>query len=182
MKRVLGGRRVILKKTTPATAYIDATPTLGKLITDSNQIVVLQVDKVSREKRVVIFKKVADLKGKDAPEVMKHTLTDGSHPRQARTILDWAEPGAVAVWFRAGDVSQTCTGGYWYECAAGEAPWWTMTRGKPELCYTYSGSAAKLRDHVSAILGGKEVVVTALKYAAFDPGQGARKTSVEGWA
>jgi HEAT repeat protein len=39
-----------------------------------------------------------------------------------------------------------------------------------------------MRDHVTAILGGKEVVVTALKYAAFEPGQGARKTSLEGWA
>src|SRR5262249_51772209 len=40
----------------------------------------------------------------------------------------------------------------------------------------------KLREHVTEILRGKEVVVTALKYSAFDPGQGARKTSPEGWA
>jgi HEAT repeat protein len=182
MTRVLAALLVVLGATTPAAAYIDASPTLGKLIADANHIVVLQVDKVSRDSRVVIFRKLADLKGKEAPEVVKHKLTEGSYPRQARAILDWAEPGAVAVWFRAGNVSLTCLGGSWYECAAGEDSWWIMTRGKPELGYTYRGSTARLRNHVTAILGGKEVVVTALKYAAFDPGQGARKTSVEGWA
>jgi HEAT repeat protein len=182
MKRSLAALVFLLGAAAPSGAYIDSSLTLGKLIADANNIVVLRVDKVSREKQVVVFTKVADLKGKDAPEVVKHKLTDGSHPRQARTVLDWAEPGAVAIWFRAGNVSETCIGGYWYECAASEAPWWTMTRGKPELCYTYRGSTGKLRDHVTAILDGKEVVITALKYAAFDPGKGERKTSLEGWA
>lgn len=78
-------------------AYLAAMPTLGKIIVDSSNIVVLQVDKTSRDKQVVIFKKVADLKGKESPEVAKHKLTNGFHPRQARTILDWAEPGKTAV-------------------------------------------------------------------------------------
>src|SRR5262249_20794261 len=112
----------------------------------------------------------------------KHKLTDSFHPRQLRTILDWAEPGKIALCFQHGRVCQTCIGGYWYECAVSEAPWWNMTRGKPELFYAYRGSPAQLRDHLTAILGGKEVVVTALKFAAFDPGKGARKTSLQGWA
>jgi HEAT repeat protein len=57
-----------------------------------------------------------------------------------------------------------------------------MTRGKPELRFSYSGPTARLREHVMAILSSREVVVTALKYAAFDPGSGARKTSPQGWA
>src|SRR5262249_45123089 len=81
---------VMLSVASPAWAYIAAMPTLGKIITGSSHIVVLQVDKVNREKQVVIFKKVADLKGKSSTEVVKHKLTDGSHPRQSRTILDWA--------------------------------------------------------------------------------------------
>jgi len=183
MKRVLSAMLIVLGAATPSRAYIDSTPTLGKLIADSNNVVVLRVDKVSRDKQAVIYAKVADLKGKDWPEVVKHKLTDGFHPRHARAVLDWAEPGAVAVCFRRGNVCQTCIGGFWYEtAAAAEAPWWTMTGGRPELSYAYSGSTAKLRDHVTAILDGKEVVVTALKNAAFDPGQGARKTSPEGWA
>src|SRR5262249_32461993 len=124
-------------------------------------------------KQVVIFGKVADLKGKDAPAVVKHQLTAGFHPRQARTVLDWAEPGKIAVCFHNEKVSLTCLGGFWYECAAGEAPWWTMTAGRPELSYAYSGSPAKLRDHVTTILAGREAVITALKFRLLKPGPGS---------
>jgi hypothetical protein len=50
MKRALGALLAVLGTTLPARAYIDSTPTLGKLIADSNQIVVLKVEKVSRDK------------------------------------------------------------------------------------------------------------------------------------
>jgi HEAT repeat protein len=182
MRRLLYPLLLLLGTPVPSWAYIDASPTLGMLIADSNNIVVLQVDKVSREKQVVLFKNVGDLKGKDFGAVVKHKITDGFHPRQSRTILDWAESGAVAICFRRGNVCQTCLGGFWYECAAGDLGSWIMTVGKAELCYTYSGSVARLREHVTAILDGREVVITALKYAAFDPGRGARKTSAQGWA
>src|SRR5262249_3647350 len=159
--RVLSAMFIVLGAATPSRAYIDSTPTLGKLIADSNNVVVLRVDKVSRDKQAVVYTKVADLKGKDWPEVVKHKLTDGLHPRHARAVPDWAEPGAVAVCFRRGNVCQTCIGGFWYEtAAAAEEPWWTMTGGRPEFSYAYSGSTTKLRDHVTAIFGGKEVVVT----------------------
>ncbi|HMF18807.1 MAG TPA: HEAT repeat domain-containing protein, partial [Gemmataceae bacterium] len=146
-------------------AYLAAMPTLGKIIADSSNIVVLEVDKISREKQVVIFKKVAELKGKGLPDVVKHKLTDGFHPRQARAILDWAEPGAIAVCFQNGErTCVTCIGGFWYECSVSETPWWIMTTGRPELSYAYSGSTGKLRDHVTAMLGGREMVITALQY------------------
>jgi HEAT repeat protein len=181
MKRLLC---LLLFLLTPAASwgYIDSTLTLGKLIAEADHIVVLQVDKVSRDRQVILFNRIADLKGKDSAAVVKHKLSGGLHPRQPHLILDWAEPGAIAISFWRGNVAQTCIGRFWYECTAGEAPWWIMTRGKPELSYSYLGSTAKLREHVRAILDGKEVVVTALKYAAFDPGQGARKTSAQGWA
>jgi hypothetical protein len=71
-----------------APACIGPYPTLGKLTADAEHIVVLEVDRVSREKQVVLFKKVADLEGKGATEVAKHQLTDGLHPRQAHAVLD----------------------------------------------------------------------------------------------
>jgi HEAT repeat protein len=165
---------VLLGTTTPAAAYIAAMPTLGKVTTDASHIVVLEVDKVSRDRWVVIFKKVADLKGKESPDVAKHKLTDGFHPRQARTILDWAEPGKTAVCFLNEKASLTCIGGFWYQCAAAEDSWWTMTAGRPELSYAYSGSTAKLRDRLTAMLAGREVVVPALKYRqlTLEPGGG----------
>jgi HEAT repeat protein len=157
---LLGG----LGTPTPARAYIAAMPTLGKVCTDASHIVVLEVERVSRDKQVVVFKKVADLKGKGSPGVAKHKLADGFHPRQARAILDWAEPGKIAVCFQMGRNSLTCIGGLWYQCAAVEDPWWTMTAGRPELSYAYRGSTAKLRNHLTAMLEGREVVVTALKF------------------
>jgi HEAT repeat protein len=172
MKRSLLLLLVLCGSPTRSEAYIAAIPTLGKVIVDSDHIVVLRVDKVSRDKQVVIFTKVADLKGKDTADVHKHKLSDGFHPRQAHMILDWAEPGNIAVCFVSGKACVTCIGRFWYACAATEAPWWTMTGGKPELAYVYAGSTAKLRDHVQAIVSGREVVVTALKFRVIRPGPG----------
>lgn len=149
---------------TQSQAFIDFSPTLGKVISQSDHIVVLEVDKVNREKQVIIFKRIAELKGKDSPEVMKQQITDGFHPRQSRTILDWAEPGEIAVCLQSGRQSLTYIGGYWYHSAALEGPWWTMTTGRRDMAYAYFGSVAKLRDHVAAIVAGREVVVTALKF------------------
>jgi HEAT repeat protein len=185
MRNVVSAMLVLLAALGPtasAPAYIGSYPTLGKLTADSDRIVVLEVDRVSREKQVVLFKKVADLKGKGAAEVAKHQLTDGFHPRQAHAVLDWAEPGAIAVCFQTDRVSLTCIGDFWYECAAGEAPWWTMTAGRPELSYIYSGSTSKLRGHVTAMLAGRETVITALKYRALvrEPG-GAVRHDIRQW-
>src|SRR5262249_20243849 len=90
--------------------------------------------------------------------------TDGIHPGQPHTILDWAEPGKIAVCFHNGKVCQTCIGTSWYQCSVLQAPWWTMTAGKPELAYAYSGSTTKLRDHVAQMLPGRKAIITALRY------------------
>jgi HEAT repeat protein len=188
MKRVLSALLIVLGVATPSWAYLEVSPvvpTLGRVVNQSTRIQVLQVDKVSREKQVIIYKKIADLKGKDANEVVKHKLTDGYHPRELRTVLDWAEPGEIAVCFYTGQGSVTCIGRYWYLCSANESSWWTMIAGRPEMAYAYSGSVARLRDHVTAILDGREAVVTALKYEVLGlaPGQGKWiERKLEHWA
>ena len=93
MKHLLCLLLVFLGTPAPSWGYIDSTPTLGKLIADADHIVVLQVAKVSRDKQVIIFNRIADLKGKNSAAVVKHKLTDGLHPRQPRFILDWAVSG-----------------------------------------------------------------------------------------
>src|SRR5437016_9291496 len=152
----------------PALAYIDAGPTLGRVIQDSTHIVVLQVDKVDKEKGLILYRKVADLKGEGADEQFKHRIGDGLHPREPKQILDWAEPGKLAVCFISGKVSLTCIGHYWYECAAAQDSWWTMARGRSELSLASFESVPRLRDHVAAILAGKEVVVTAIRHGTRD--------------
>jgi len=160
-----------------APAYLEVSPvvpTLGRVVKQSDRIVVLEVDRVSREQQIIVYKKVADLKGKDPDEVVKHKLTDGYHPREARTVLDWAEPGERAICFYTGQGSVTCIGRYWYLCSAGTSPWSTMIAGRPEMSYAYSGSVTKLRDHITAILADREVTITALKYEVLGlaPGPG----------
>jgi HEAT repeat protein len=137
--------------------------TLGYVIEHSPTIVVLQVEKVSLEKRAIVFKKVTDLKGRHPTEQVKHQLKEGLQPHELKAILDWAEPGRIAVCFHDGKAAQTCIGRYWYECHATQDTWWKMSHGQGDLCFAYWGSAEKLREQVAAMVAGREVVVTALQ-------------------
>jgi HEAT repeat protein len=149
-----------------AHAYIDSTPSLGKVLKDASNIVLLQVDKINLEKRIIIYKKLADLKGEHSASDMKHQITDGWNPREPRVILDWAQPGRLALCFHDGKIAVTCIGKYWYESSALEAPWWTMTSGRPELSLSYFGSVEKLRQAVPDLLAGKDAVITAISHGA----------------
>lgn len=168
MKLRLGLVLLLGSLTTPTHAYVDNALTLGAVVKQSTNITVVKVDKVNRDKRAIIFKKVTDLKGKEAAEEIKHQITDGFHHRTPRTILDWAEQaqesGRVAIVFRNDKVMQVCLGTYWYECAAKEAPWWSMTDAKPELFLAYFGTTEKLRTHVESMLAGKPTVITCLPH------------------
>jgi HEAT repeat protein len=137
--------------------------TLGYVIEHSPTIVVLQVEKVSLDRRAIVFRKVADLKGKHPTEKVKHQLQEGLQPHVLKAILDWAEPGRIAVCFHDGKVAQTCIGRYWYQCSATQDAWWRMSHGQGDLCFAYWGSAEKLCGHVAAMVAGREVVVTALQ-------------------
>src|SRR5262245_19707393 len=134
MKQLLGLTLALAVFAQPARAYVDGSPTLGRIINEASTIVVLQVDKVSVETRAVLFRKVADIKGNHAGEQVKHLLADTG---AGRWVVDWAsaEPEQVAILFHNGKVGQVCIGRYWYECTAGESPWWSMTSGRPELSY-----------------------------------------------
>src|SRR5579862_3630512 len=97
-------------------AYIDVTPTLGRLIGDSTNIVLLRLERVNPEKRALLFKKVADLKGTSSDKPVRHLITAGLHPREPALIMEWAEPGQLALCFHNGKVAEVCVGNYWYEC------------------------------------------------------------------
>ena len=48
----------------PAWSYIDRSYTLGQIIAECDHIAVMKVHAVSKERGAIIYKKVADLKGK----------------------------------------------------------------------------------------------------------------------
>src|SRR3954466_12838025 len=123
----------------PAWGYLGTLQSLGQVTKDAQQIVVLQVDKVNREKKVVVYKQVAVLKGTPRTDEIKHHLAGGDDAREAEAVLNWAEPGKTAIFFHNGRVGLTCIGDSWYECAAAEGPWWKMTRGMNEMAYSYLG-------------------------------------------
>jgi HEAT repeat protein len=162
-------------------AYIDICPTLGRIILESSDIALVQVDKTHRDKRIVIFKKLADLKGQIPDGPIKHQLTDGHPPREPRHILDWAAPGQIAVLFVYRNTALVCTGPYWYEAhratapargieddggEGGLAPWWRMSLDRPELALVYCGSPARLVRHVKDILAGQRIVITTVAHGA----------------
>lgn len=149
-----------------AYAYVDISPSLGYIVEQAEYISVLQVEKVNLEKKAVLFKKVADIKGKGPAEVVRHHLAEGFHPREPRIVLEWAEPGKTAIAFTHGKISIVCIGRYWYQVGETSDGWWAMTTGRPELALAFYGRADQLREGVAKMVAGEEVVLTAVNHGA----------------
>jgi HEAT repeat protein len=133
---------------------------LGELIRQSDPIVVLEVERIDREKQLVIFKSAKALKGQADPGPIRHHLYGTN-----LTVLDWAKPGKKAVCFYHGGKAETCLGNHWYyHWNFGEhtnPPVWTCADWVDGFPRSYVGPVDKLCDHVTAILNGRDVVVTA---------------------
>ncbi len=146
----------------PAPAYIEAPYPLGRLMAESSHILVAQVEKTDKEKNLVIFRKVQDLKGKHPTDVIRHNIGRGGfHPREWQTIMAVAEPGKMAVIFHNGGASETCLDTYWYQCYAG-GDWWNMSHAEPFLLRTFAGKPEKLGQVVMEMLANREVVVPSM--------------------
>ena len=145
----------------PVRAYIEAPFSLGKLISDSTNIVVLRVEKVDREKNLIIYAKVSDLKGKHPGETVKHNIGRGGfHPREWQNVMAWAEVGQTAVFFHNGGAGEVCIKDYWYQCYAGD--WWAMSHAEPYLLRSFAGKPDKLVPAVNTILAGQEAIVPCM--------------------
>jgi len=146
----------------PAYAYIEAPHSLGKCVNDSSNVVLVELSKVNKEKNLLIYKKVSDIKGKHAGEEIKHNIGQrGFHEREWKSIMAWAEPGKRAVFFYNGDAAETCIGTYWYQTYR-EGEWWGLSHAEPFLLRTFYGDVEKLADACTRIVKGEEVVVTCL--------------------
>ena len=146
----------------PARAYVEAPHSLGQVISLSTNIMVLQVEKVDKEKNMIIYKKLYDLKGKHPTDVIKHNIGRGGfHPREWQYPMEWVEVGKKAVFFHNGGASETCIGTYWYQCYA-QGEWWGMSHGEPFLLRTFAGDVNKLAAAVKDILDNKEVIVPCM--------------------
>jgi hypothetical protein len=146
-----------------AAAYVEAPMSLGAVITQSTNIVLMKVEKVDKTQNLIIYRKVQDLKGKHPTEVIKHNIGRGGfHPREWQITMDWAEAGKTAVFFHNGGASETCINNYWYQAYAG-GEWWNMSHAEPFLLRSFAGNPDKLAPAVTAILGGQEVLVPCMQ-------------------
>ena len=163
MKRIALPAFVLLTyAATQAPAYVEAPYSLGQVIKESTHIVLVEVTKVNKEKNLIIYKKLADLKGKHPKDEIKHNIGKGGfHPREWQNTMNWAEEGKKAVFFHNGGGSETCIGTYWYQ-AYPQGEWWGMSHAEPFLLRSYCGDPEKFAEAVTAILAGKEVVVPCM--------------------
>lgn len=156
------GALVMLVMGWPAHGYVEAPMSLGAVIAQSTNILTMRVEKVDKERNLIIFRKEKDLKGQHPTEVIKHNIGRGGfHPREWQFIMEWAEPGKLAVFCHNGGASETCINNYWYQAYAG-GEWWNMSHGEPYLLRSFAGQPEKLAAAVSAILAGQEVVVPCM--------------------
>ena len=144
-----------------AWGYVEAVYPLGRLMQESTNIVHMRVEKVDKEKNLIVYRKIRDLKGNHPGETIKHNIGQGGfHPREWQNIMAWAEVGQSAVFFHNGGAGETCIKNYWYQTYAGD--WWAMSHAEPFLLRSFAGNPDKLAGAVSAMLGGQEVVVPAM--------------------
>jgi hypothetical protein len=145
-----------------ALGYVEAPMSLGAVIAQSSNIMIMKVEKVDKEKNTIIYRKVQDLKGKHPTDVIKHNIGRGGfNPREWQYPMEWAEVGKIAIFFHNGGASETCMGTYWYQAYAG-GEWWNMSHGEPFLLRSFSGKPQKLAAAVTAILNNQEVVVSCM--------------------
>jgi hypothetical protein len=162
MRRTLLTALPLLVVAMPAQAYIEAPHSLGKCVHESTNIVLMELTKINTDKGLLIFKKVADIKGKHAGTEIKHNIGKrGFHEREWKNVMAWAEVGKKAVFFYNAEASETCLGTYWYQCYK-EGEWWGMSHAEPFLLRTFFGDPDKLADLCMRMLKGEEVVATCL--------------------
>jgi hypothetical protein len=165
-------------------AFVEAAYTLGKICNDSTNIFVIEIEKVDKEKNLIIYKKVEDLKGKHPTEVMRHNIGKAQlmNPREWQVTMLWAEKGKRAVMFHNGNQSETCIGHYWYQTYNG-GEWWNQQHGEPFMLRSFCGNIDKLVAAVKDIQAGREVVVPCMEGASGPPGteqcRGPRPTAEE---
>ncbi|MDB5309997.1 MAG: ASPIC/UnbV domain protein [Gemmataceae bacterium] len=146
----------------PASAYVEAPLSLGSVINQSTNIVLMTVAKVDKQQNLIIFQKVQDIKGKHPQDTIKHNIGRGGlRPGEWEEIMKWAEVGKPAVFFHNGGASETFIGVTWYQ-AYPQGEWWGMSHGEPFMLRSYAGKVDKFPAALTDILNGKEVIVPCM--------------------
>jgi HEAT repeat protein len=73
----------------------------------------------------------------------------------------------MAICFVDKDEARTCIGNFWYFSMLEEGHWHSWPP-MPDLATTYVGSTEKLREHITAILAGRDVVISVARLDSAD--------------
>src|SRR5262249_47479837 len=174
-RRLLPAAAVVLLLTGgngTAHGFIDIPlASLSKLCERSHSITVFRVEKVNRDKKALIYRKVRDMKGTIpgfVGETVPHVLGPSHNPNYHRqdvdneellndSILAWAAEGKTAVMFAGGAI--VCTGHAWYT-APGippvKGPWVVRGSADSRLPCLFCADAAELISAVTNLLAGNE--------------------------
>lgn len=167
-----------------ARAYITApVQTLGQLC-NSTYITVVRVEKVSKDKGIIIYRKIHDLKGKYPGDVIRHVFDLKNTPphkgsgdvpirpdeKDWKYAIGWAEAGKTAVVFSLkydpyGDFGHTYIDGCWNATMCPQRDWdlWYSIYADPALLGRWHcGKSDQLVAAVKEVLAGKDAVVPVL--------------------
>lgn len=143
-------------------AYVEAPMSLGAVVAQSTNIMLVRVQAVDREKNLIIYRKERDIKGKHPTDIIKHNIGRGGlRANEWKPQMDWAEPGKAAIFFHNGGASETCCGTWWYQAYAG-GEWWNHSHGEPFLLRSFCGQPEKLAGIVAEMLAGREVIAPCM--------------------
>ena len=143
-----------------AWGYVEAPFSLGSLVAQSPNVVVVRVEQVDREKNLIVYSKVRDVKGTHEGEIKHNIGKRGFHPREWQNVMAWAQVGKTALFFHTTGAGEMCIDNYWYQCTG--SGWWGMTHAEPYLLRTFAGRPEKLASIVTAMLAGGEVVAPCM--------------------
>jgi hypothetical protein len=159
-----------------ASAYIGGPPaSLGMMCSWSTHVAIVEVAKLDREKNVIIYRKLRDVKGKWPNEFMRQTIPAASAERAL--IFQWAEVGKTTVIcaLESYKWSHTYIDRHWYASVTNDWQWWNVSHSEPILLRTYCGKPERLIGAVSSILANKEVIVPCM--VGDNPAELAQKTA-----
>jgi len=156
----LGGR---------AYGYVDLAPTLGKIVSDSKTIIVVEVAAYDREKHIVTLKQVRALKGDMTADLITQQVASADAPAASMPIEQWAEPGARGVLFGSRTTSLVCMGMSWYQVQQTNGAW-KIGKERPDLPLAYCGTITRLTDGVVRLAAGKDAIMTVEAYGGDDAG------------
>lgn len=151
-----------------AAGFIHLPPrTLPELCQKSNHILLLKIEKLDKEKGVIVFVMAKSLKAENS-KITSFRQFIRTDSQGVKPILDWAGEGKTAVMFSV----ETYNGGpfqangyvfideYCYSVDFNtDGQYWFMLRAEPGMSSCYTGSVDQLREAVEEILKGKEVAV-----------------------